>query len=120
MNISYIVAADVENADALKEYAAKKVEDCAKLLGELEETALCDVDLKYSRPQQSGPVHYAEVNIQAGGELFRATAEEHSFEAAIDKVKDELLRELKRAKEKKIDHTRKGGAQAKDMLRGEE
>lgn len=118
MNISF-KATQTELTAEIKDYAERKVEDVAKLLNGDRETAICDIELAHSRPQQTGPVFYAEVNLQAGGSLYRATAEEESFEAALDKVKDELFKEIKRDKEKKKDAVRKGGAVAKDMLRGE-
>ncbi len=109
-----------EVPDAVREYALKKLKKIERLLGEEGAHTVCDIELSLSAPRHSGPVHYAEVNLHTPKKLYRATAEEESFEAALDEVKDELFKELSRDRGKRREEERKGGAQAKKMLRGEE
>ncbi len=47
-----------------------------------------------------------------------ASAEETDLYKAIDMVRDEILREVRADKSKKISLVRRGGAKIKDMLRG--
>ena len=115
MNIN-IKTTRIELTDELMDYTYKRIEACEKLIGHDTNSAVCDVELAQTRNQRSGPIHYAEANLEVNGTLYRATAEEHSIEAALDKVKDELLRELRRSKRKKLTLVRKGGTRAKELL----
>ncbi len=115
MNITY-KGIHVEVGDELKEYAEKRMLDCAKLLKD-DTAAICDVEFTDDHAQEKGAVFQVKANLEADGTLYHARATEESFEAAVDKVKDELQQELRRAKEKREDAIRKGGMEAKESLR---
>lgn len=103
--------------DMLRDYAQQKVDAFGKFIhGEDLEGAVCDVEFRGSTHHQSGDVCYAEVNMTAGGTLYRATKTEPTFNKAIDKVKDDILSQLRREKEQRETALRRGGAQAKEML----
>ena len=57
------------------------------------------------------------MNLQLAGDLYRAEAEAESMNAAIDEVKDELTRQLRKGKEKRTDLFRRSAAQVKEWLR---
>ncbi len=57
---------------------------------------------KIKRGQRQGEICRAEVNLSVGGKLIRAEETEESIYAAIDLVKDELKREVRRYKDKKM------------------
>ena len=115
MNIS-IKTTHIELTEQIQDYAEKKIGGTSEKFIEQNDSVICNVELAKTRNQKNGPVHYAEVNVEINGELFRATAEEDSIEAAIDKVKDELGRELRDAHNKHKDSMKKGGARAKQLL----
>jgi ribosomal subunit interface protein len=108
----------VDLTDELIAYAHKRLSTCEKFLGTASETALCDVELAKPLQQNSGAVFYAEANLEANGTLHRATAKAETLEAAIDMIKHELQKELRRAKEKQQTSVQRGGAKAKKVLQG--
>lgn len=79
-------------------------------------SANCDVEFEKVAPQQNGQVHRVEVNLLVDGTLFRADAVEESFEKAIDEVRDELDKELRRAKDKQVTKDKQAGRVMKEQL----
>jgi ribosomal subunit interface protein len=65
-----------------------------------------------------GAIFKAEVHIVGADKNVYATSEKEDLYAAIDGVRDEILRELKVRKEKNISFVRRGGARVKAMLKG--
>ncbi len=61
---------------------------------------------KPSQHHAKGNVYYAEVNLQLGGALLRATATRDDLRTAIVDVKEELHRQLTKFKEKPADLAR--------------
>ena len=57
----------------------------------------------------------AEVNLDAGTIHLRSVSESSTLKAAIDEMKDDLLRRVVDYREKQTDLARKGGAEAKEM-----
>lgn len=91
---------------------------CASLEKYLHGTgsAICDVEFQKVAPQQHGSVHRVEINLQIDGTLYRAEATEDSFEKAIDEVRDELDKELRRAKDKQETLVKQGGRELKEQM----
>lgn len=81
------------------------------------ESVIVEAEFQKVAPQQNGQVHRFEVNMQVDGALFRADATEESFEKAIDEVRAELDKELRRSGKKKDGLVRRGGRAIKAMLR---
>lgn len=106
---------DLPEAQALTEIVEQK---CAALEKYLHGSGaiVCDVEFQKVAPKQNGQVHHLEVNLQIDGQLFRAEATEESFEKAIDKVRDELDGELRKAKEKQETKDKQAGRAAKEQL----
>ncbi len=60
---------------------------------------LVQVELgKSTRHHRKGPYFYLECQLSFPKKILRAVAEKESFEEAIDEVKDELLRQIKKYK----------------------
>jgi ribosomal subunit interface protein len=117
MNITY-KATDYSITPDIEERVDAKVRHAGKLLGYDADTALVEVELSRTEHGRTGDIYRAEVNADAGGRLYRATADAETMEAAIDKVQDELMRELRRAKRKNRGVMRRTGAAMKDWMRG--
>ena len=79
--------------------------------------ALCEVEFERVASRQQGPIHRIEVNLEVNGKLYRAEATEESFEQAVDEVRDELDKELRRANDKQETLLKRGGRKVKEMLR---
>jgi ribosome-associated translation inhibitor RaiA len=108
---------DTEPNDVLRAYAEEKVEAFGKLLREEDFAgAVCDIEFRHDAHHQTGDVCYAEVTLEAGGEVYRASKAEPTFEKAIDKLKDDILQALRVEKTKHEHNFMKGAREAKEMM----
>jgi ribosomal subunit interface protein len=67
--------------------------------------------------ERAGAKYRAEGNLSLDGKLYRAEALGATLEAAVDKVRDELARELRHARGKERNLFKRGGSAIKRMLR---
>lgn len=103
----------------IKAYLDKKLENVEKFLDKADESIICDVELgKISNHHNKGDVYKTEINIHIAGKNLRAVAEEEDILASIDVAKDEIVRELKANKDKKVSLLKKGGAKIKNIVKG--
>lgn len=103
---------------AIQTYLEDKLRTIKKFLPN-DESIFFEVELgKITRHHQKGDVFKAEVNLTVPGRLIRAVAEEWDLRVAIDRVKDELQREIKGNKEKSASLYKKGARMLKKLLRG--
>lgn len=73
---------------------------------------------KTTRHHRKGDVYRAELNLDIPGlGVIRAETETDNLHSAIDLVRDEVTRELKKWKEKNMDKTRSGSRELKRRLR---
>ncbi len=110
---------DIPEAPALSGLVEQKVQSLKKFISETD-SVTCDAEFEKVAQQQSGSVYRFEINLLVNGTLFFAEATEDSFEKAIDEVRDELDKELRRAKDKQVTLSKQAGREAKEqMLSGE-
>ena len=83
------------------------------------ESITCDVEFERVAPSQKGKIFRVEVNCMIDGKMFRAEATEESFEQAIDEVRDELDKELRRAKGKQEAVDKQAAREAKEKMQTE-
>ncbi len=118
MNIN-IKTTNVTLTPDIESYLDKKMESIEKIIDPNDTSIYCQVELaKTTNHHQSGEIYRAEINLRKGGEQFRAVSEQDTLMAAIDMVKDELVRELKSHHSKQMTMIRRGGAAIKDMMKG--
>jgi putative sigma-54 modulation protein len=114
-----IKATNIELTEAIRDYVNKKFNSVSKFIQRTDESALCRVEVgKVTQHHNKGDVFRAEGKLHIAGKELYASSEKEDLYVAIDDVKDELVRELKTTKEKKINMVRRGGARIKDMLKG--
>lgn len=77
----------------------------------------CEVEFEKETAHQSGNHFRVEANLTVGGTLHRAEASEENFEKAIDTVRNELDKEIRRTTSKKETLFKKGSRAVKDMMR---
>ncbi|MCB9814972.1 ribosome-associated translation inhibitor RaiA [Candidatus Nomurabacteria bacterium] len=106
---------DLDEAQALTDLIEQKFTSLEKYLHR-GNSGTCDVEFSKVSPQLSGKVHQVGVNLLVEGTLYRAEATEESFEKAIDEVRDELDKELRRAKDKQVTMDKQSGREAKEMM----
>lgn len=103
----------------IKDYLDKKLEDIERIIDRDNTSVSCQVELgRTTYHHQSGDIFRAEINLHKDGKYFRAVSEQDSIMAALDEVKDEILRELKSFSSKQQTMMRRGGAMIKNMMRG--
>lgn len=116
MNIT-IKTSHYELTDEIRDYAEKRITGVAeKFIDEDRESVVCELEFARESKHQSGPIYYAELNLEVDGQVFRATAQEETMQASIDKVKDEISKELRRDKRKRLHSVKRGGQKAKEMM----
>jgi len=108
-------ATNAEISDDLKDVVEMKFSSLEKFIGEV--PAICDVEFEKMTAQQTGSVFRMEANLEVDGKLYRAEATMDSFEKAIDEVRSELDKELRRSNSKKETMLKRGGRKIKEMLR---
>jgi putative sigma-54 modulation protein len=102
-----IKATKIDLTPELREYAEEKMNMLEKYLGEVKAT-ICDLELENTNINQNkGEIFRCEVNLALPGELLRVEKTEEDIYKAIDKVKDHMMRSIKRYKEKRIESSRK-------------
>ena len=115
----HIKFSDMERDEALRAYAEEKMNMFSKYIDRaLFDASVCGIEFKKSTHHQKGDVCYAEVTLETNGTLYRASTEASSLREAVDTVKDEIMRQISRNKEKKENIFRKGSRLAKRLLRG--
>lgn len=82
-----------------------------------EDNIKCEVEFEKITSQASGKIYRIEINLTVSGKLFRAESTETTFEEAIDEVRNELDKELRRSKKKQHTLLKKGGRAIKRMMR---
>lgn len=80
---------------------------------------LAEVELGLiSKHHKKGDVYRGEINVSSDGNFYRAVSKKSSINEAIDELKDEIVKVIKRKTNKKDSLFRKGGRLVKKMLRG--
>jgi ribosomal subunit interface protein len=102
--------------EVLQTLVERKLQTLEKFFKNYEEVAV-DIEFQQEGASNAGKQYRVEVNLSLDGRLYRAEATEESFERAIDEVRDELDKELRRTSKKQTGLVRRGGRMIKDMLR---
>ena len=86
-----------------EKYLEKKLESLKKFLKNFnQELLLVEAELgKVTGRQRKGDIFRAEINLSVGGgKIFRVESEQSDLYSAIDEVRDDLEREIKKFKTK--------------------
>jgi ribosomal subunit interface protein len=103
--------------DEVQNYIEEKVAAIERLITyENEDEVTCDVELEQVRDQH-GVAWRAEMNLLVHGEMYRAEASGENVNAALDEVKDEIMKRVRRSKRKRFDMLKRGGARLKEWMR---
>lgn len=114
-----IKATNMELTSAISNYVEEKLQSAEKFaVPHREEEMFAEVEIgKISNHHHSGEVFRAETNLRVRGKLYRAVSEETDLYAAIDDMRNELVRELNSHKDKDRTLVRRGAAMIKNLLR---
>ena len=107
---------NTEANSTLQELTEKKLEALSKYIDSGAKT-ICEVEFDKVTASEKGQIFRVEVNLQVDGNLFRAEATRNTFEEAVDEVRNELDKEMRRKRRKGMTLLKKGGRKLKDMMR---
>lgn len=117
MNIN-IKTTGITLTDAISAYVTKRLDKIAKLT-DTDPTVQCDLELaRTTAHHNKGDIFRAEIHLVGTGMNIYTSVERTDLYAAIDEVRDGVLRELKAGKDKYTSHIRRGGAKIKSMMKG--
>jgi len=114
MNINFNYNNHAE-AQTLTNIAEQKLSTLHKFISN-GQTVLCEAEFDKVAANNKGAIFQFAVNLQVEGDLYRAEAVEESFEAAVDEVRDELDKKLRRNKSKKDTLGKKAGRALKQLI----
>lgn len=114
-----IKATDYEMTPETEEYVARRVQTLEKLLGESAHSARCEVEVgkDAGRPRHGANMWFAEIHIIFPGGSAYARNNSESINGAIDDVKEEVERQLRKGKRLHVRMIKRGGAFAKRLLK---
>jgi ribosomal subunit interface protein len=107
----------MELTEAISAYVHKKVDVLERFI-EPDVQALAEIEIgKTTQHHHKGDVFKAEINLTIGKDNFQNVVIESDLYAAIDRMKDNVVNEVKRSKRKKLHLFRRGHQKIKDILR---
>lgn len=112
-----VKATNIELTQEISDYLDKRLESVEKLIDSNDTSAIFDIEVERLAGQQTGKILRAEINLQVAGKHLRAEATEETLFNAIDSARNEMVRELRRTKDKKRRLFRRGGAAIKGFMR---
>ena len=113
-----IYTKDIELTQEIEDYIQKKVDSFDKILGKSSEERKCDFRIgKNSNAHNKGQIYFAEARVETPRKAYGADAKGESLNEVIDKLKDEILKKIRRNKDKKESIIKKGGRKIKKLLR---
>ena len=114
-----IKATNTKLSPSINQYIEEKIGGLDRFLKSFESESIeARVDVGKTRQgQRQGEIFRAEVNLNIGGHFIRAEETEDSLMAAIDLVKDNLSREIRKYKNKKMTKFIRGARSWKKLWR---
>ena len=113
-------ATNIEIQGTVADYLEKRlIQGLGKMIDPKDNSVLLEVELgRTTNHHKAGDIFRAEVNLNIGGERHRVVSEKSDLNSAIDEVRDLLLKNLERNKDKKITAIKKGGQEIKKIIKG--
>ena len=113
---------NMELTPAIKDHVLNKETTLGRLLSKVEagggEVGISFEVSKNTNHHKSGNVFHSDCLINLRGEKFYGSADEEDLYQAIDKVKENLFREITKNKDRKQTLFKRGAASVKKMLKG--
>ncbi len=112
-----IKATAIELTPSITDYVNKKISTLEKYITNPDAVAQVEVG-RTTKHHKSGEVFKAEVHLVGAGLDLYAVVEHSDLYAAIDQVKDEIVRNTIHTKGKRETLTRRSGQMMKSVLKG--
>jgi len=99
-----IKATNLDLTPEIREYLEEKIGSLSRFLKKFETKSEIEIfiEIAQTTKHRQGNILYAEATIPLGKKILRAEHFSNDIKIAINKVKDELQREIKEYKEKKF------------------
>lgn len=118
MKIENIFAKNIELTPAIEERVRTRVIKLAKLTKRLEPVS---IKVEVGKPSQhhnkGDDVFYAEFSVSVAGMDFYSSKSEPDLYKAIEKVRDDMVRQIVTWKRKEQSQQRRGGSMLKRLMR---
>ncbi len=116
MNIK-IKFTNLPKSPAIEDYVFKKLSSLSKFLKDRDNT-LVEIELaKTTGHHKSGEIFKAEANVSCEGRQFYVLAEKDDLYAAVDKMRDEVEREIVSSRKKYLTVFRHGSGRIKNLIK---
>lgn len=112
INFNYNNHSEAQELTAVTE---QKLGTLTKFIAD-DQSVVCDAEFDKVAANNKGAIFHFAVNLQVDGDMYRADATEESFEAAVDEVRDELDKRLRRNKSKKGSLAKRAGRAMKSLI----
>jgi putative sigma-54 modulation protein len=113
-----IKTTNITLTDAISDYVTKRLEKIERIIGD-DTSVQCDIELaRTTTHHNKGDIFKAEAHIVGAGLNIYNSSEKEDLYAAIDEMRDSILRELKSHNKKHTSRIRRGGAAVKNMMKG--
>lgn len=114
-----IKATNIEHTNAIDAYLRKRLLELERVLEPKEESELARIDVgKTTKHHKAGKnIFYAEITFHVKKKDFRVTVKADDLYAAIDEMKDEIVREVTRHHERTRARAKAGGRELKRRIR---
>jgi ribosomal subunit interface protein len=113
-----IKAKNYDLTSDIREYINHQISKFEKVLPNDTEEIILDVEVgKETNHHNQGSVYKAEFNMEYKGQFKRAESTQEDVKSAIDLASDEMVRQIRRTKEKKSDNYRKNAGRLKKWLK---
>jgi ribosomal subunit interface protein len=111
-------ATNIERTPAIDEYIEKKLAELERVLDPEDTSVHAEIEVgKSTRHHKSGEVFFTEINLHAMKKAWRATEEAEDLHAALDAMKDAIVREVTSGEKKARMAERKGAREIKNRMR---
>ncbi len=113
---------NIELTPAIEDHVLKRVTNLEKLLSGIEEKG-GEVNIafevgKSTNHHKSGEVFHSDCLIKIDGKEFYSSADEEDLYVAIDRVKENLFREINKNKDRRQTLFKRGAISVKKMMKG--
>lgn len=111
---------NMELNNSINDRVNEKLEQLEKFMSLKEnETPIADIELEkeFGQHHKNGQIYRAEINLQYRGKVFRTESTHENILNSVDEAIDEMIRRVRKSRERKIDLFRRGAKQIKKFLR---
>jgi ribosome-associated translation inhibitor RaiA len=105
----------IEGVRATEAVVKEKIQTLAKLIPKSDTTTLAEVELEALKEKRGG--FRVEINISSQGKMFRVEAKRPTIRIALDAAIEDLRREFRRMKTKKLYFARSEARKEKNRLK---